>query len=311
VKRFTAIVLLALLCGQAAADITMLLGPDGKQLPNGKYRLLVIPSDAAKVPINTVLDVGGTDGPIPPIPPAPTPQPDTLDARLTLLLAAVEDTEKAVTGAKLQVAYEMTLKLTANSITDANSLRGVMAGIEKGVLDSLKKTAGWQPWVTGLAEITKPLDFDGAKQTYAAAAAKLGGGVVPPPVPPPTPTPDNPYSQPTAAMLTAAQSVSAVKTNRTDATKLAELYDSAKRLVLSAPAARAAGTKPEIGTTAELRQWLIDNGKPLNLQGKHTGLADAVDKFLGQQLGTAVRDVKDADATALAALAWAIWEGGR
>lgn len=183
-KRWITILLLALLCGQAAADITMLLGPDGKPLPNGKYRLLIIPSDATKSPVNSVLDVGGSDAPVPPIVPPPIVV-DTLDAKLTLLLASVEDLDKATTASKLKIAYEMTLQLTASSVTDANSLRGVMAGIEKGVLDSLKKTAGWQPWVTGLAELVKPLDFDQVKQTYQAAAAKLGGSApIPPPVPP-------------------------------------------------------------------------------------------------------------------------------
>lgn len=177
--------MLALTSGQAFADITLLLGPDGNPLPNGAYRLLVIPSDATKPPVNTVLHVGGGVTPPPPVPP-PVP-PDTLDARLTLLLAAVDDPDRVATGTKLKVAYEMTLQLTANSITDANSLRGVMAGIEKGVLDSLKKTAAWQPWTAGLGEIVKPMDFSQCLTTYKAAAAKLGGGPVPPPPPPPSP----------------------------------------------------------------------------------------------------------------------------
>jgi hypothetical protein len=177
--------MLVLTAGQAFADITLLLGPDGNPLPNGASRLLVIPSDANTPPVNTVLHVGGGVTPPPPVTP-PVP-PDTLDARLTLLLAAVDDPDRAVTGGKLKVAYEMTLQLTANSITDANSLRGVMAGIEKGVLDSMKKTAGWQPWTAGLAEIVKPMDFAQCLTTYKAAAAKLGGGPVPPPPPPPPP----------------------------------------------------------------------------------------------------------------------------
>lgn len=185
-RRLVALLLLAC-CGQAMADITMLLGPDGKPLPNGKYRLLVIPSDATQPPVNSVLDVGGTDGPAPPIVPPVIPV-DTLDAKLTLLLAAVDDPAKPTTGAKLKLAYEMTLQLTASSITDTNSLRGVMMGVEKGVLDSLKKTAGWQPWVNGLADIVRPMDFEQCLATYRAAAAKLGGTApVPPPIPPPPP----------------------------------------------------------------------------------------------------------------------------
>jgi hypothetical protein len=112
-------------------------------------------------------------------------------------------------------------------------------------------------------------------------------------------------------LLTAAKAVASVKTGQEDAAMLATLYQDASRLVSSAPAARAAGTKPEIGTTAELRAWLVSNGRELGLQGKHGGLADAVDAFLGGQLGTAIRDVSEADATALLALAWGVWEGGQ
>jgi hypothetical protein len=134
-----------------------------------------------------------------------------------------------------------------------------------------------------------------------------------PPVPPDPPTPPgvNPYATPGAALKTAVQPIAALKTNREDGTALGKLYQDASRLVASAPAAKAAGTKPEIGTTTELRAWLVDNGKALGLQGRHAGLADAVDTYLGKQLGTAIRDVTAADAEALAALAWAAWEGGR
>lgn len=134
----------------------------------------------------------------------------------------------------------------------------------------------------------------------------------PAPGPNPTPPPStNPCPIPVGSLLTAAKAVAAVKTGREDAAMLATLYQDASRLVLSAPAARAAGTKPEIGTTAELRSWLVSNVRELGLQGKHAGLAAAVDVFLGGQLGTAIRDVGEADAMALTALAWGVWEGGR
>jgi hypothetical protein len=137
------------------------------------------------------------------------------------------------------------------------------------------------------------------------------GGSPPKPPDPPTPPGVNPYTTPAANLKAAVQPVATLKTNRADGTALGKLYQDASRLVASAPAAKAAGTKPEIGTTAELRAWLISNGKNLGLQGKHAGLADAVDAYLGKQLGTAIRDVTAADAEALAALAWAAWEGGR
>lgn len=148
----------------------------------------------------------------------------------------------------------------------------------------------------------------GAVAAMATHSIEVVGGRPPDPTPPPT---ANPYPIPAGDLLTAAKSVAGVKTARKDATLLAKLYQDASRLVLSAPAARAAGTKPEIGTTAELRAWLVSNGRELGLQGKHGGLADAVDAFLGGQLGKSVRDVSEADATALLALAWGVWEGGQ
>lgn len=131
-----------------------------------------------------------------------------------------------------------------------------------------------------------------------------------PPVPPPPPT-TNPYPAPSAEIRESLGAVLAVKLSRADATNLASLYDQARRLVDSAPSARAAGTKPEIGTTSELRAWLVDHGRELGLAGKYAGLADAVDAYLAKQLGTRLRDVQAADATSLAGLAWAIWEGGQ
>ena len=184
-RRYGLLLGLCLLCGTVSADIVMLLTPEGTPLPAGTYRWLIVPTDASKAPVSTAIQVGGSVVTPPVVPPGPQPDDNTLDARLTLLYAAVDDPGKAETAAKLKVAYEMTLTLTANSITDANSLRGVMAGIEKGVLDSLKKTAGWRPWTEGLAAITAAQDFETAKNTYRSAAVKLGGGTVNPPVPPP------------------------------------------------------------------------------------------------------------------------------
>ena len=131
----------------------------------------------------------------------------------------------------------------------------------------------------------------------------------PGPGPQPTPGP-NPHPQPSESLRQATTAIRSLQMAREHATKLAKLYSDAARLVESAPAAIAAGTQPEIATTAELRQWLITHGRELGLQGQYAGLADAVDRFLGQQLGTAIRNVTEADAVALRGLAWAIWETG-
>ena len=104
-----------------------------------------------------------------------------------------------------------------------------------------------------------------------------------PPVPPPPPT-TNPYPAPSTEIRESLGAILAVKLTQTDATNLASLYDQARQLVESAPAARAAGTKPEIGTTSELRAWLVEHGRELGLAGKYAGLADAVDAHLASGL---------------------------
>ena len=139
-----------------------------------------------------------------------------------------------------------------------------------------------------------------------------GPGPAPGPGPNPQPPPaTNPYPTPSQTRQDATATIRATKLDRADATNLATLYQDASRLVASAPAAIAAGTRPEIATTGDLRAWLVSNGRELGLQGRYAGLADAVDRFLGQQAGTAIRNVTASDATMLSALAWAVWEAGR
>jgi hypothetical protein len=139
----------------------------------------------------------------------------------------------------------------------------------------------------------------------------LTGGANPPTPPdPPGPT-ANPYPAPTAEARQTLGAVLAVRMSRADATSLAAFYHQAAKLVESAPAARAAGVKPEAGTTSELRAWLVSNGKDLGLAGRYASLASAVDGYLAGALGTKVRDVTPADVAAIEALAWACWEGGK
>lgn len=140
----------------------------------------------------------------------------------------------------------------------------------------------------------------------ATHTVKVLGGQVPvnPPQPPPT---TNPYPPPSAAWQAQLQPITTIQLMTSDAKQLAELYAAAQKLVASAPAAIAAGTIPEIATTADLRAWLVTNGQQLGLQGKYPGLADAVDRYFGTQLGTELRPVTLQDANVLLALAWAIW----
>ena len=181
------------------------------------------------------------------------------------------------------------------------AMAGVAAGAEIVALD-----------LSGVRDGVYVLRINGGVVTLTPLTLIPVNGPAPKPEPKPDPTPSrNPYTEPVGNLLTAAREVAAVKMERADATSLAKLYEAAMRLVESAQAARAAGVKPEIDQTDDLRRWLVENGKPLGLSGKYAGLADAVDAFLGSQLGTEIRPVADADAVALSALAWGIWEAGR
>jgi hypothetical protein len=63
--------------------------------------------------------------------------------------------------------------------------------------------------------------------------------------------------------------------------------------------------------TAELRQIIVDRGKPLGLQGKYPGLSAAVDGVLAKTLGLAVAPVNidAAEANSLfQTMAWQIME---
>lgn len=153
---------------------------------------------------------------------------------------------------------------------------------------------------------------DPAGVAVATHRLTAGGTIPPDPTPGPAPVPGpNPYPAPSQSIQQATATIRSLALSREHATTLATLYQDAARLVESAPAAIAAGTKPEIASTSDLRQWLISNGRELGLQGQYAGLADAVDRFLGQSLGATIRNVTEADAQVLRGLAWAVWEAGR
>lgn len=196
-----------------------------------------------------------------------------------------------------------------------------VSGVAKLVQVSPLKIHVWAPPGTydvglfGLWLKTREVDIAGAKVQVLEGFGLLNSkstfvvGQADPPVPPPLTT--NPYPAPSAEIRESLGAVLTVRLDRADATNLASLYDQARRLVETAPAARAAGVQPEIGTTSELRAWLAEHGRELGLAGKYAGLADVVDTFLTDQLGTRLRDVQASDAASLGGLAWAIWENGR
>jgi hypothetical protein len=183
-KRIIALVLLACLCGQAAADIVMLLDPAGKPVAAGKYRLLAIPADATKPPVSTVIDVGGTV--IPPGPP-PGPPVDDTTAKITGYLAAVTAPDKAATSAKLVLGYKATIGFAdAGTITDAAALKTIQQMVDKQLTS--KSASAWKPWTDGMTTLVAPMDLPATLAAYKIALATLGGAPPPNPPDPPGPT---------------------------------------------------------------------------------------------------------------------------
>ena len=111
------------------------------------------------------------------------------------------------------------------------------------------------------------------------------------------PAPPNPYPEPTAVLKQAVEPLAAFALSRADATAMAN--------VISQAADRAPAMRLN-----PLSQWIVEAGKPLGLRGKYDGFAPALDKVLEATIGTTDRDGTAADAAALRAIAWAIWEAG-
>lgn len=125
----------------------------------------------------------------------------------------------------------------------------------------------------------------------------------PPDPPQPPPGPVNPY-QPSSEWKAACLPVSKIAVGRDDATALAAMYAGVADVIAKADAA--------IETSADLRAELATRGKPLNIQGKYAGLAEAVEKAFADSLGMEVYKLDKAKATAfLKTLAWAAWEAGK
>lgn len=123
----------------------------------------------------------------------------------------------------------------------------------------------------------------------------------PEPDPDPDPKPDpNPYV-PDERWQAAVRPILAYDLDRRDASNLALLYG-------TAGSQAAAGA---LQTTLELRQYLVEHGTKLGLQGKYPGLGDAVDKVMADALGLDVVKLSDHAPGLLQTLAWAVWEAGQ
>ena len=119
----------------------------------------------------------------------------------------------------------------------------------------------------------------------------------------PDPEPDqNPYAPPAAEFRPLAVPLTKFQLSRIDATMLAVMYARAGESV-------SAGV---VTGSAELRQSLIDEGKPLGLKGKYPGLAEAVEKAVVGGLTLENRQLDPVRTAAfLRTLAWALWDAGK
>lgn len=112
--------------------------------------------------------------------------------------------------------------------------------------------------------------------------------------------PTNPYPAPTQSAKVAVDPVSRISMAAAHSSAAANNFAQAAQQIESGTAK----------TTADVAQGLIDRGKLLGIPKTYAGLPAAIDKALEQLIGTDVRPVTTADAVALRAIAWALWEAG-
>jgi hypothetical protein len=110
------------------------------------------------------------------------------------------------------------------------------------------------------------------------------------------PADPNPYPAPSQNLRTVVEPLRTFNLSPQDGRAMASLY------------AQAAGQVPgTLKDTAALRQWLIEQGQPLNIRGKYSGYSAAADGAFKAMMGDDVRPTTADDAAALRAAAWAVW----
>jgi hypothetical protein len=125
-----------------ATSTTMLFGPDGKMLPMGTYRLLIVPHDPTKPVTDQTLVVGQSDGPDPPPPP-----PGPVEEELREALASVVDPDKADVAKDLAGALEAPLgMINGGQITSVNAAKLAVQATVDMVLGVRGKTEAWRPF---------------------------------------------------------------------------------------------------------------------------------------------------------------------
>lgn len=110
----------------------------------------------------------------------------------------------------------------------------------------------------------------------------------------------NPYTVPSASARTTVDPITRIAMSAEHGTAAAGNFSQAAQQVESGV----------VKTTSELAQGIVARGKLLAIPKTYTGLSAAVDKALETLVGTTDRPVTPADATALRAIAWALWEAG-
>lgn len=124
-----------------------------------------------------------------------------------------------------------------------------------------------------------------------------------PPDPPDPPEPDeNPYPAPLSAWRATVEPIRALTLPRQASEQIGRWY---------AEAAEIAGQPGALSSTADLRAYLVDSGKSLNLRGQLPEMAAAHDAVLAKALTLDVRPLDHEGAEiVLMACAWAAWEAG-
>jgi hypothetical protein len=132
-----------------ATSTTMLFGPDGKMLPVGIYRLLVVPHDPNQPVTDQKIVVGQGDDPTPPPPP-----PGPLEDEFRKAIDSIVDPDKAKTADDLAGALEAPLgMINGGQITTVRSAQLAVQATIDMVLGVRGKTEAWRPFSEKMKEL--------------------------------------------------------------------------------------------------------------------------------------------------------------
>jgi hypothetical protein len=153
-----------------ATSTTMLFGPDGKMLPMGIYRLLIVPHDNSKPVDDRKLIVGQGDDPTPPPPPPVGPvEQEFRDAIKTIV-----DPDKAKTATDLVGALEAPLSMiNGGQITTVKAAQLAVQATIDMVLGVRGKTEAWRPFSEKMKDLQSNCSDLTRCKTILEAAVKV------------------------------------------------------------------------------------------------------------------------------------------